>query len=456
MNELPQDFVSFTKNLFKDEYEDFISSLQEEVPVSIRINPDKILSSPPYSTIPWTKNGYYLPERPPFTFDPLFHAGTYYVQEASSMFPEQVFSTYIHEPVRMLDLCAAPGGKSSHALSLLPEGSLLVSNEVIRSRAQILTENLAKWGKENVIITNNDASHFNKLPGFFDVILVDAPCSGEGMFRKDPEAVRQWSPENVQLCAERQQRILADIWVSLKPGGLLIYSTCTYNTVENEENIKWLTSSFDAETLPVPTEKEWQVSTPFHPHCYRFFPHKTKGEGFALTVIRKTETEEKGKSLFLKKGKQLFKAPEQSKKSIQNPERFVFDELNQHIIAIPSDAYEAYQLLKKYLRIVEAGLSPGEIKGKDFIPSPALAFSINLNREAFPSVEIDWSTAIRYLKKEAIVLPPETPRGHVLLAYQHIPVGFVKNIGNRANNLYPQEWRIRSQYIPKEKVKIGR
>src|SRR5574344_2855112 len=233
---LPEKFSSYTAELFgKESYESFLRALEEDAPVSVRLNPVKSFGFQEEGKVPWCEQGYYLSERPTFTFDPLFHSGCYYVQEASSMFLDAVLRHYVSRPVRMLDLCAAPGGKSTLACSALPEGSLLVANELIRSRAQILSENLIKWGYPNCIATNNDPKDFSFLRGFFDLIIVDAPCSGEGMFRKDANALQEWSPENVDLCSKRQLRILYDIWDCLAPEGTLIYSTCTFNERENED-----------------------------------------------------------------------------------------------------------------------------------------------------------------------------------------------------------------------------
>lgn len=253
--ELPSSFTDYTRALLGvEEYEKLAAALEGEQPVSIRLNEDKLPESSfslfrsSLEHVPWSAAGYYLDKRLTFTFDPLFHAGCYYVQEASSMFVEQALRRYVGEgPVVMLDLCAAPGGKSTHARSVLPAGSLLVANEVIRNRSQVLAENLTKWGHSGVVVTNNDPADFSSLTDFFDVILTDVPCSGEGMFRKDPVAVSEWSGENVEICWQRQRRIVTDIWPCLKPGGILIYSTCTYNTKENEENIRWIRDEFGAE-----------------------------------------------------------------------------------------------------------------------------------------------------------------------------------------------------------------
>ena len=219
---LPSEFEARSLEWMGEEtYRALEAALQTEPPISIRVNRNKWDEEVTGVCVPWSFTGLYLPKRPTFTFDPLFHAGCYYVQEASSMFVEQVLRTYVTEPVVMLDLCAAPGGKSTHARSVLPEGSLLVANEVMRNRSQVLAENLIKWGDSRVVVTNNDPADFTALTELFDVILTDVPCSGEGMFRKDPVAVDEWSMDNVQICWQRQRRILADVWPALKPGGLL-------------------------------------------------------------------------------------------------------------------------------------------------------------------------------------------------------------------------------------------
>ncbi|GAE23940.1 tRNA and rRNA cytosine-C5-methylases [Bacteroides pyogenes JCM 10003] len=297
---LPASFINDIRSLLGDgEFENFAAALRETPPASIRMNRDKPLCgggrAESRERVPWAAHGYYLDERLTFTFDPLFHAGVYYVQEASSMFVGQALRQYVTKPVVMLDLCAAPGGKSTHARSVLPEGSLLVSNEVIRNRSQVLAENLTKWGHPDVVVTNNDPADFSALPHFFDVILADVPCSGEGMFRKDAAAVDEWSPENVEICRQRQQRIVADIWPCLKPGGLLVYSTCTYNIKEDEENVRWIRRELGAESLPLDICPEWGITGNLLPGdeapVFRFLPHRTKGEGLFLAVLRKPAEE---------------------------------------------------------------------------------------------------------------------------------------------------------------------
>ena len=464
---LPQAFIERTRQLLGEtQYPLFEEALQTEVPVSIRPNQakcDKVVDGEP---IPWASSGVYLKNRPTFTFDPLFHAGCYYVQEASSMFVEKVLREYVKEPVVMLDLCAAPGGKSTLCRSVLPEGSLLVANEVMRNRAQILAENLIKWGNPEVIVTNNDPSDFSGLTHLFDVILTDVPCSGEGMFRKDQVAVDEWSLENVDVCWKRQRRILNDIWPALKPGGLLIYSTCTFNREENEDNVEWIALELGAEILPVPTEESWGITRnligKYFP-VYRFLPHRTKGEGFFLAVLRKhdgvvetvklrPEKKKKGKDT---KGKtpQLVVSKE-VKTWLKEPETYEYTIKETSVHAFPKAFSGVYTLLEQYLKVLHAGVTMGEWKGKDLIPHHSLAMSTELEEEVFPKAELTYEQAIAYLRKEGLILDVSVPRGYVLVTYQQIPLGFVKNIGNRANNLYPQEWRIRSGYLPEEIVTV--
>lgn len=452
---LPAEFVTRTRALLGEAYERFEAALTEDAPVSIRINRTKGVRALAAEPVAWCSTGYYLRERPQFTFDPLFHAGAYYVQEASSMFLEQAIRTFIDGPVRCLDLCAAPGGKSTHLLSLLPEGSLLVSNEVIRSRSNILAENIVKWGATGCIVTSSDPEEIGRLTHVFDVVVTDVPCSGEGMFRKDTGSTEEWSVANVRLCAARQRRIIHDIWNALKPGGLLVYSTCTYNTEEDEDNIHYIKEELGAEVLAVPVRDEWQVSGPLRhddPVC-RFFPHKTRGEGFFLAVMRKAEGETRelrtrGKT---KKGKAAPVVPPVVKGWLQHPDSFRMDTSSDGVIrAFPAEHYDTLQTLSEHLRIVHSGIRLGEMKGKDIVPAHALAMSTALRREAFASVDISREEAIRYLRKETITLPPETERGYVLICYKGFPLGFAKHLGGRTNNLYPQEWRIRSTHLPDE------
>ncbi|MDR0542193.1 MAG: rRNA cytosine-C5-methyltransferase [Dysgonamonadaceae bacterium] len=433
--QLPQEFITRGKALLKDEWPFFEQALQEEPPVSVRWNPAKELSPRPFEwneKVPWASNACYLSSRPSFTLDPLFHAGCYYVQEASSMYLEQIVKKHIFQPVKTLDLCAAPGGKSTQLASVLPKGSLLVANEVIRSRASVLAENVIKWGYPYALITNNDPADIGQLNGFFDVIVADVPCSGEGMFRKDPAALKEWSLHHVRLCSERQKRILADSWPALSPGGLLIYSTCTYNREENEENIEWICRKLGGELMEEP---------------HRFMPHQTKGEGFFIAMVRKTgESPSTRKSDFKAAKTPIF--AERTffdwKDKLLHPEQFAIFSEQSYTTAFPSEYTVEYLFLKKYLKIISAGISLGEQKGKDWIPAHELAMSTELSTDAFPVWDVDKPAALRYLRKEALPdIPAGLPKGHILVSHCRHPLGFVKNIGSRANNLYPQEWRIR-------------
>ena len=467
---LPTSFVNYTRHLLGEkEYEELGIALTQEPSVSIRLNPfcfksEELLinSSLRCEPVPWSSLGCYLEKRPTFTFDPLFHAGCYYAQEASSMFLEQALKKYVVQPAVMLDLCAAPGGKSTHARVCLPEDSLLVANEVNRGRSVILAENLTKWGHPDVVVTNNDPNDFKQLEAFFDVILTDVPCSGEGMFRKDEGAIEEWSEENVEICWQRQRRIISDIWNSLKPGGVLIYSTCTYNTKENEENIQWIEQRFGAEVLPLDIPEAWRVTgsllKDYDRPVYRFLPHHTRGEGFFLAVLRKPGEDEipltfnNGKS---KKNKKSAPASvitkemmAQAESWLNHRECYTLSNEGQTVVVFPSQHLDKLDVLKKNLRVIQAGIPVGENKGKDLSPTHALAMNRLLRKEAFPTEEVSYEQAIAYLRKEAITLFATASRGYVLITYKQIPLGFVKNIGNRANNLYPQEWRIRSNRLP--------
>lgn len=382
------------------------------------------------------------------------------------MFVEQAMRRYASDaPLLMLDLCAAPGGKSTLLRSLLPEGSLLVANEVIRNRSQVLAENLTKWGDPDVIVTNNDPSDFTALENCFDAILTDVPCSGEGMFRKDPVAVSEWSSENVEICYQRQRRILTDVWPALKAGGLLIYSTCTYNTKENEENVRWICRELGADVLPLDVPEEWKVTGNLLPDetfpVYRFLPHRTTGEGFFMTVMRKRSSTEsdvnpssqplrKNKKEQQKKKPQIVPTKEQLttiRQWVKADDEYVWQQGDGVLSLFPRRYESLLTLFRNTLRIVQAGVQVAELKGKEWQPVHALAMSRLLRQEAFPTEEVSYEQAIAYLRKEAITLPTEAPRGILLLTYRQQPIGFVKNIGNRANNLYPQEWRIRTTHL---------
>lgn len=455
---LPCGFIERTKPLLKQEWEAFLSALNNESPVSIRLNKNKniFINETIVNKVPWCNEGFYLPQRPQFTFDPLFHAGCYYVQEASSMFVFQALKQYVTEDSKILDLCAAPGGKSTLIADFMTDNSLLVTNYVIKSRAFILSENITKWGHSNTIVTNNDPSSFIQLKHYFDVVLVDAPCSGEGMFRKDAGAIEEWSLDNVKLCVERQRRILSDVWNSLKPNGILIYSTCTYNVEENEDNVLWIKDKLGADILPLELEKEWGVSPSVKGDIpvYRFFPHKTKGEGFFLAVLRKHDDNINPSKRKKEKNKVKNKdiLSKDYRDYINLSDSFYYSK-GENWYAMPDTFKEDISFIDSYLNIISSGIKIGETKGKDFIPAQSLALSNFINRMAFAEYELDWKNAISYLKREPLFLT-DAPIGYILLTYKNTPIGFAKNIKSRANNLYPQEWRIRSNNLPDSEVNV--
>ncbi len=427
-------------------FDDFVETLQKASPVSIRLNPKKsrLLYSDP---IPWTRYGRYLTERPVFTLDPALHAGAYYVQEASSMLLEQAFvqSTDLTKPLRVLDLCAAPGGKSTHILSLINSDSLLVSNEVIRSRTSVLSENIQKWGYPNVVVTGNDPENFNRLEGYFDVIVVDAPCSGEGLFRKDPDAMTEWSIDNVQLCSQRQRRILSDVLPALKENGILIYSTCTYNDQENERNLIWLSQEKAFEFIPLSIDPAWGVETIQKENAigYRCYPHRVKGEGFFISVLQKTTS---SKELRFKSKRRFTYAPkkiiERLNEWILHPDQFDFIQQENLLITIPVLLCEDVQLIQERLNIVTKGTAVAEVKHDKLIPEHAFALSIHLNEEHFQKINLTLDQALMYLRKETFARDEER-RGFALVKYQENSLGWVNLLGNRFNNLYPSSWRIR-------------
>lgn len=446
-----------TEVLGKEEYDLLAEALAEDAPTSIRFNSNKSdqlgEAKPQTSPVPWCEEGFYLSERPSFTLDPLFHAGCYYVQEASSMFLSHVLREYVKEPVVALDLCAAPGGKSTLALSELPEGSLLIANEVVRQRANILAENVIKWGNPNCIVTNNYAEDFQAFGSTFDLIICDAPCSGEGMFRKDPDSIEEWSLANVDTCWKRQRDIVRDIWHTLKEGGIFIYSTCTYNPLEDEDNVAWIAKTLGAEVLSCRPNPAWGLSE----KNTHFYPHRTKGEGFFISVLRKT-SEDEGRRSKVKGRKLNAKIPKELREWLTDGENFTILEENDTFRAFPTLHLDLYQQAQQTLKVLHAGIelatSPSPRAGRNpnhksqtsnLKPSQSLAMSNHLNKEAFPTAEVDEQQALAYLRTEALQLPADTPRGYVLITYQGHPLGFVKNIGNRANNLYPDEWRIRKK-----------
>lgn len=444
--QLPELFAERMKAMLGADYAAFEQALQSPPPVSVRVNNKLEDYKPSEDKVAWCDSGYYLDERPLFTADPFLHAGVYYVQEASSMFLKHVVKSFLADAVCVLDLCAAPGGKSTLFLESLPDNTLLVSNEIIRSRAQILAENITKWGNPNVVVTNNAPKDFQQFPQFFDAVLVDAPCSGEGMFRKDAGAIQEWSMQNVQNCAIRQKDILQDVWDSLKDNGLLIYSTCTYNREENEEQVAWICSELGAEQIKVDISIFGGIVE--SDYGYRFYPHQIKGEGLFMAVLRKSSAghaASNSRTNKLRKNTPIINHTKAYGSQILNSENFEIIEQNNQIRAIPLSHLEVCLRLQNHLNCLINGVLIAEIKAKDHIPAHQFALSKIINSNQFLFYDVDYNTAISYLKRENILLPGTLQRAYVLIRYKQQILGWVKHLGNRTNNMYPQYWRIKMQ-----------
>ena len=418
---------------------------------SIRLNPLKGRSKPIFNCmkpVPWCDQGYYLEERPVFTLDPLYHAGCYYVQEASSMFLAHVMQEigFAEEAVRALDLCAAPGGKSTLMNSYLGKHSLLVSNEVIKSRANILSDSMLRWGTSNVVVTNNDPSAFSRLPGYFDLMVVDAPCSGSGMFRKDPQAIDEWSLSNVKLCRDRQKRILAESLETLKTGGYLVYSTCSYSKEENEDVVDWLITQYDFVPFCIKIDPTWNIeesrSEEHGAPGYRFYPHRVKGEGFFIAVLRKEAEQATFSRRRGKEEKNLVPNEVLRHWIIAADENTTFMH-NDNIHVFPKRYAEDLKWLQEVLYIKQAGTNIGKWIGRELVPSHDLACSINI-RPDLPAKELTLDCTLQFLRKESLSIDifDGVKSGWCLVQYKGVNIGWVKVLSNRINNYYPKEIRI--------------
>ena len=502
MSAFPQAFVSSVRAVFGERALQVLEALESgESVTAVRANPTKI--SPEAlrsrfgdsSPVPWRTDAFYLETRPVFSLDPLLHAGAYYVQDPAAMFVGTVADAVMaseNRPLKVLDLCAAPGGKSTCLASALKPSDLLVANEVIGSRVGILAENLVKWGSVNTVVTNNDPKDFARLAATFDLILADVPCSGEGMFRKDVGAVAEWSPENVNLCAARQRRIIADAWDSLCEGGWLIYSTCTFNSSENDDNVEWICRELGAEVVPflrAPSSggdllaeellsltlatslpqsatsslrDNYQLAGPSHymtpwvetsssskcrtpegavatKYGLQFAPGITRGEGQYVALMRKTST---SKASPRSKNSTSAKSVACDWVGSEMTCREVATSAGQIIKAYPSNIENDIREIETALRAIRSGVAVATIKGRDRIPTADLALSQAFNRGAFPQIELSKEQALQFLRCEALQLP-DAPKGFLTVTYEQLPIGFVKNLGSRANNLFPQAWRLR-------------
>ncbi len=453
----PKDFISNLEKLFGQESSKLLDSLDQEVPSSIRLNKSKLraedmLALDLADAVPWSFNSFYLNKRPNFTLDPFFHLGYYYVQEASSMLLAQIKPMLPEEPILALDLCAAPGGKSTLLHDLLPKGSVLVSNELISSRANILKENIQKWGSPLNIVSSEHPSRWSAVKNTFDLILVDAPCSGEGMFRKEPQARSEWQVDSPSLCAKRQIEILDAIYPCLKDNGLLVYSTCTFNREENEDIVQYLLRNYPLEALSLNTAIDEKIrSHLIDSACYRMMPHKIKGEGLFMAVFRKENTGQRANKELrksnlkakVKQSKSLI--PQEVKAYIHDSDAYSWQIIGENIIqALPLTLIPLFNKLQSQgIYMLNAGVSLAQIKGRNLIPLQSLALSTAFNPQAFAQIELSQEECLLFLAKQDIKLQ-EAEKGIKLLTHKSAPLGFVKHLGNRVNNLYPNEWRIRN------------
>ncbi|MBS1613349.1 MAG: RNA methyltransferase [Bacteroidetes bacterium] len=435
----PTAFLQRMQTQLGNGFDTFIETLNGSSPTSIRLNPyKKTAQFDAAAQVPWCTNGKYLAERPSFTFDPLFHAGTYYVQEAGSMYVEQAYklANADNKPVRVLDMCAAPGGKSTHLLSLMGSDSLLVSNEIVPNRNKILQENITKWGTANTVVTQNKPEDFNRLKNFFDIILIDAPCSGEGLFRKDKDAIGEWSEDNVAMCSTRQKDILLHAYNALKPGGYIIYSTCTYEAVENDENVQYA-ETLGMQQIALPKVETGIASTD---KGLQFYPHLVQSEGFYISLLQKHSTEEYD-SIFINP-KQIDSSSNTDilAKYLDKPEQFNAISKGDMLIALPKNIQRQIQAIGTVLNVRHSGVLLGNYKGKDFLPAHDIAINIHVN-QSIPAVELNKEDAITFLRSEP-VKANTSARGWCIAKHEGHNLGWLKVMDNRSNNYYPKEWRI--------------
>lgn len=450
MLQLPTEFINSISCCEGFDEQAFTNAHQTNSPTSIRINPFKqsVLNFKLDSPVPWNDKGFYLNERPNFTYDILFQAGCYYVQEAGSMFIEHALKSCVNfnDTLLAFDVCASPGGKSTLLNSLLNNESALIANEILKQRADVLTQNISKWGTSNVVVTNNDPTTFSEMEDVFDVVLVDAPCSGSGLFRKQHDAIDEWSLDNVNLCSQRQKRILTDVIGSLKQGGTLVYSTCSYSQQENEDIADWLLTEFELKSTQIPTEKNWGIVETQSEKCqafgYRFYPDKTKSEGFFCAVFKKPSA--------LDSHRQIKKNKTETFSPIKPKEKELFsnwiNNLDEHTIVKFKDDYLltnqlVLDFINKYPRLYlkKVGTTIGSLIKNDVIPHHDLALSIHKSKQ-IETIECSQEQSIQFLKKELQTI--DGHKGWNLMQFNQFGIGWIKHLGNRLNNYLPNEFRI--------------
>lgn len=452
MRSLPCEFEQMIRGRYGNVAERLLAALAASDPsLAVRANAAKGVSWGGGRSVPWFDSGIYLDARPCFALDPHWHQGLYYVQDASSMALTAVVrhicsNIFDNAPLRYLDACAAPGGKTIAAIDALPEGSAVLANEYEPRRAGALVENIAKHGFAAVAVSVGDTARIASLGAVFDIVAVDAPCSGEGMMRKEPEAVAQWSPALVQSCAALQREILSNCWAALKPGGVLIFSTCTFNSEENDRNFEFITDTLGAEPLDLPLGQYEGVvcDSVGGGTVYRFMPGLVEGEGLFVCAARKPGVHKPFEADSRPRNKKSDDIRRFADATLLRPEQFVTVATDGGADAVPCDHVSFFAALDKKLRLMRRGLPLCAVKGKNILPTAELVFSTEFNADAFARVELSREQALAYLHGDSLAdLPDGLPKGVVTVTYDNRPLGPAKNIGRRANNLYPDALRLR-------------
>ena len=447
--------VAFTERMRKqlgaEEAERLFAALDGVSPVAVRLNPAKCGDEGVWNdgeAIAWSRNGRKLKERPSFTLDTAFHAGAYYVQEAASQFIDYILAGEDLQGKRVLDMCSAPGGKTTIYSTAVGEDGLVVANEYVRARANVLADNVRKWGMGNVLVTNNAPEHISPFEGWFDLVAVDAPCSGEGMFRKEEVARQDWSEDAVRMCAQRQLSIVREAWQTLKNGGLFIYSTCTFNDDEDEGVLHTFIEEMGDVFEPsqrVDIKEQWGIVRgevgAFQ--TFRFFPHNTDSEGLFVAVARKAEPTTQRTPKARKKVMQ--EVDKSSRKELSRwlkaSEQHTFAMVADTIYAYRTEQFKAVQALSEGLTAIYSGVAMGQIfKGK-LKPDWALSQYVGLDRKSVAVEELDEERALDYLRKKDIAVG-DMAEGMNLVTHKDRALGFVKRIGARCNNLYPNSLKI--------------